>query len=892
MSCVVAQFWDNNVPYAEYTKKINSAYCEKHNYTHYVDERSDVITSKLNGRSPTWYKPLLVYDAIVKYDPEYVLMLDADAVIVNHDYKIEGFGKPDKQIVCTKDYGPSLMNAGVILFKNSDWTKTFLKKWWSIGDTHENGTYRTGLWHDQTCFSWLLSTFPEIQSNVSIENPDVLNHNEFQNSRCDNFIFHAFAYGSIPKRTIDAAYYKLFDLPFPEGDRLIDIVEMYGTDKHYEHDFFKVAYDDLFFNIRKDVKKFVEIGSHDSTSLKLWKDYFSECKVMSVCPEEPPEVVLKSGNNIDYVVCNTDDTQQIEDLQSIIQGADVILDDGNHRMRDQQQMFARSFQSLKPGGYYIIEDLHTSIELKDNPKHFMNWGDANKTLTLDMLQQFNKDGIRSDYMTDQQEQYLNQTIEYVKIYNTKPNWSYTCVIKKSDNSPVTSANTNQQMNKQTHPINVNDDDDHSNQSNTYLYHTTKDLPDNIKEQIRELGLSGPVVLQHEGNNLTSNHPRVTEEPQQEQTLSAFDDIVYGDGLFDQDLKQHSRAMETLDNEQDQSQVDFVEGVTKDRKNCPTCVIYHCYCVNDWKQIAHEQLTRMKDSGLYDFADEIHTTVNYIDTPVDDVNNFFAEFPKIKVHIYGNNSYERPALNLAQELALSSDMNFCYFHTKGVGNKWTDCRTRKPKVVNETKVTSVKSWRDMMEHYVIDRWEDCIDKLNTHDNVGPGCINGWYWGNFWWSQSHHLRDKNRMFGGDRWECENWLNHGSKDVKNFSFIDIEWAPFHTRVPKWWYDGSQSPYAGEQIVVKKALFGRGPFTIDEGSMWEDWSDDENIDVTDHMINNVRKFEGTRMKLHVTHPHLGKDPAVGCWKLLIVWFHPKSNPNDVYHIGIPEGDNLDFSF
>ena len=110
---------------------------------------------------------------------------------------------------------------------------------------------------------------------------------------------------------------------------------------------------------------------------------------------------------------------------------DIILDDGSHRMHDQQITFAKMFKSLKPGGIFIIEDLHTSLEAVIPEKNWCGWGDPNKTITLNMLKEYQRNGkIISDYMTEDEMTYLNNNIESVEIYQSKPDWSITSVIKK------------------------------------------------------------------------------------------------------------------------------------------------------------------------------------------------------------------------------------------------------------------------------------------------------------------------------------------------------------------------------------------------------------------------------------------------------------------------------
>jgi hypothetical protein len=100
-------------------------------------------------------------------------------------------------------------------------------------------------------------------------------------------------------------------------------------------------------------------------------------------------------------------------------------------MYDQQITLAKMFKSLKSGGIFIIEDLHTSLEVPLPEKAWCGWGDPDKTITLDMLKEFQVNGkIISDFMTEEEMEYLNNNIESIEVYQSKPDWSITSVIKK------------------------------------------------------------------------------------------------------------------------------------------------------------------------------------------------------------------------------------------------------------------------------------------------------------------------------------------------------------------------------------------------------------------------------------------------------------------------------
>lgn len=439
MKIVVAQFWTKNLSYAKYTKAINEKYCTEQNYIYHIENDDEKIKDSIGKRAFTWYKPKFLLEVLETHNPDYVLFLDADAIVSDGSYRIEDFIDVNYDCVVTMDHGPSRMNAGVLLFKNSEWTKQFLQRWWDVSDElkgpngEPEGFYNNGLWHDQTCFGYLYDN-EGYKSKIKIIDNKVLNGRVFRDLRNKNFIFHAFSYGLVRNRTLDTAHNSIFNIVNPDGIEIIDIINHYMTDKHHEHDFFNLIYNDLFKPLRNDVKKFVEVGIYDGESIKLWRDYFinSEIFGLDIIPENADNKLGSvSKDRLSLIKMDQSNTDDIESFCSQHNDIDVILDDGSHKMYDQQITFAKMFKSLKSGGIFIIEDLHTSLEAVMPEKSWCGWGDPNKTITLNMLKDFKKTGIiYSDYMTDEEMSYLTNNIESIEIYQSKPDWSITSVIKK------------------------------------------------------------------------------------------------------------------------------------------------------------------------------------------------------------------------------------------------------------------------------------------------------------------------------------------------------------------------------------------------------------------------------------------------------------------------------
>lgn len=433
---VVVQYWTENLSYGKYTKAINEKYCYENEYIYHVETNTDKILKEVDDRAITWYKPKLINEVFNLYNPDYILFLDADAIVCDFSYKIENFIEKDINILCTEDYGPSKINAGVFIMKNTKWTKDFLKKWWDICEIIDDGKYKHGLWHDQTCFGLLMDKIPNIENNIKIIENHKLNGRVFKDNYHKNFIFHAFSYGELKNRTIDNAYYNLFNLTpiVKDSDNLLDIVNNYNTDKNYEHNYFELIYDKIFSPLKYDVNKIIELGCLNGESLFLWRDFFKNANIIGVDKFLENTLEYVKGKNLERINLIKKDCSLVEDLNELNQefnDVDIIIDDASHKMFDQQKSFAILFKSLKKGGIYVIEDLHTSLECRLPEKAIFQWGDVNKTTTLELLNEFNNSGeIVSEYLTLEEKNYLKDNIKSIKIFQSKPNWSITSIIIK------------------------------------------------------------------------------------------------------------------------------------------------------------------------------------------------------------------------------------------------------------------------------------------------------------------------------------------------------------------------------------------------------------------------------------------------------------------------------
>lgn len=138
------------------------------------------------------------------------------------------------------------------------------------------------------------------------------------------------------------------DLP---AERLHAIGLRHRTDKATFHGFC----DFYEHHLPARVDRLLEIGVMDGCSLRMWREYYPGASAIVGVDIRPP---LK----IDGVqVLQLDATEPAAVATLRTYGPfDVIIDDGSHMTSDQQETFGLLWPAVRPGGSYVIEDLHTS----------------------------------------------------------------------------------------------------------------------------------------------------------------------------------------------------------------------------------------------------------------------------------------------------------------------------------------------------------------------------------------------------------------------------------------------------------------------------------------------------------------------------------------------------
>ena len=167
----------------------------------------------------------------------------------------------------------------------------------------------------------------------------------------------------------------------------VDALEL-GYTSHYAK---------LLDSVRYDTKKVLEIGVETGRSHRMWLEYFPNATIygMDVFDETNRSGYVKEFNRLqegnpylDRSIMFEGNQSNVDDLQRFLSeyggDFDMIIDDGGHIMEQMQISLNYLWNSVKSGGLYVIEDLHScsnqwptlygSVVIKD--------GD---TLTSDLL---------------------------------------------------------------------------------------------------------------------------------------------------------------------------------------------------------------------------------------------------------------------------------------------------------------------------------------------------------------------------------------------------------------------------------------------------------------------------------------------------------------------------
>lgn len=166
------------------------------------------------------------------------------------------------------------------------------------------------------------------------------------------------------------------------------------------------------------------------------------------------------------------------------------------------------------------------------------------------------------------------------------------------------------------------------------------------------------------------------------------------------------------------------------------VFYHLNDLPGWNELMSDQLTKMSESGLLEEADTVYLCTNGNPASFTAATAALKEYENVHWHHVSDryDLWEYPTLDFLKKTCDSSTEEFyvAYIHLKGLSRPADGPR---------------RNWREFMDYWTIERWEDNIKTLDqNYDTVGVNYNdsdrgqNGWphYSGNFWWARASYIR----------------------------------------------------------------------------------------------------------------------------------------------------------
>lgn len=218
-------------------------------------------------------------------------------------------------------------------------------------------------------------------------------------------------------------------------DLLTSLALKYGTDKgcRDKDNRFTPYYHQNLSEIRADVERVLEIGVWKGKSLAMWAEYFENAKIYGI---DTNIRFRKNDEKIETMRMDQSNKEHLAKLKEMTEEFDLIIDDGGHRMNQQQISLACLFDHVKSGGIYIVEDLHTSL-----PHHEQECGidfgasPCQTNTTLFMLNRLKSGEPYSQGLFISEEEYnsLAENIASIDIYSVERKsgfLSITSIIKR------------------------------------------------------------------------------------------------------------------------------------------------------------------------------------------------------------------------------------------------------------------------------------------------------------------------------------------------------------------------------------------------------------------------------------------------------------------------------
>lgn len=178
---------------------------------------------------------------------------------------------------------------------------------------------------------------------------------------------------------------------------------------------------------------------------------------------------------------------------------------------------------------------------------------------------------------------------------------------------------------------------------------------------------------------------------------------------------------------------------------PIKIFFHIFAKDlAWERIVSSQMTKLLYSGLLFNCTACYVTI--IGPDAEFCAKFVRRYPRTIVTVDPNNQTLERVTLLDIHNKVDDNDYILYIHSKGVTKNYME------------EIIRIEDWRNLMEWYLIHKYEKCIALLKDYDTVGLNYYESpyvHYSGNFWWSRGSHYKKLSRRIGPSYLDSERYL-----------------------------------------------------------------------------------------------------------------------------------------
>tara|TARA_B100000900_G_scaffold55155_1_gene41038 strand:+ start:1658 stop:2386 length:729 start_codon:yes stop_codon:yes gene_type:complete len=191
--------------------------------------------------------------------------------------------------------------------------------------------------------------------------------------------------------------------------------------KVISHGYAKI-YEKYLHKFKEKKLNIIELGSFYGNASAALFFFFKNSQIYSA--DINPDMYIYSSKRLENFFTDTSSRSSIEnDIVKKNIKFDIVIEDASHMLKDQIISLFILFKILKPGGYFIIEEIDFP-ESRDDMRINQEFPDL-KTILKKIIQ---KENFESKYISLDEKNYFLNNVDFIKFY--KGNINEIAIVKK------------------------------------------------------------------------------------------------------------------------------------------------------------------------------------------------------------------------------------------------------------------------------------------------------------------------------------------------------------------------------------------------------------------------------------------------------------------------------